>query len=113
MQTDKECLVHIGQCIRRIVRYTNKGRSDFVSSPMIQDAVLWNIEFLCVAAKQLSEGERASHPEVDWAHMANLFGEIVVNPWLIDQDAVWNCVEKELPGLEHYVREILVAPHMK
>jgi uncharacterized protein with HEPN domain len=107
METDRACLVHINECIRNIQRYAANGRGQFMSTPVVQDAVLWNLQLICVAAKKVSKGEKQTHPEVDWGHACTMFREMVRDPWALDLEEVWQCVDSELPLLERQLQVIL------
>lgn len=46
MNRDRLYVVHIVQCISRIEEYVSEGRESFMSSTLIQDAVIRNIQIL-------------------------------------------------------------------
>jgi uncharacterized protein with HEPN domain len=84
-----------------------------MESMVTRHAVLWNLELLSVAGRKLSQEEKDEHPEVDWEHVCTLSRDVIGNPWEVDDQRVWECVEKELPPLRHQIREILVSRLMK
>lgn len=59
MTDQRVYLLHIRDAIDRILSYTVDGRDEFLAHPMIQDAVLRNMEILGEAAKRVSTGARA------------------------------------------------------
>ena len=107
MEKDRSRLVHINECIHNIQRYALKGLGQFMSTPMVQEAVLWNLQLICAAASEVSETRKRVHPQVDWDHTCNMFRELVPDPWEPDLEQVWRCVEAELPALERKIQTIL------
>ena len=107
METNKSRLVHMYECIRRIQHYADSGRSTFLGSPIIQDAVLWNFQLVSTAATRLSGEYRGMHPEVDWRHVGKLFLQAVGDPWRPEPERIWERIEGELGGLKASVQTLL------
>ncbi len=107
MEKDRFCLVHMNECIRNIQHYVVDGRGGFMSSVMVQDAVMWNLQLFSATAMRVSDMEKALHPEVDWFHACSIFRELAGNPWKVEPSDVWACIEGELPGLESGLQTIL------
>ena len=55
MRGDKLYLVHIGDCIVRVEEYVKDGRDVFMSSNLIQDAVMRNLQVLAQSTLRLSD----------------------------------------------------------
>jgi uncharacterized protein with HEPN domain len=66
------CLVQILESIERITAYTKAGKESFFSDPIIQDAVIRNLEVIGEAAKRIPEEYRASLPAIPWRGIAGL-----------------------------------------
>ncbi len=57
----------IWNAIQRIKEYTEGlTREAFEANPLYQDAIVRQFEVLGEAARQLSNGFGAAHPEIDW-----------------------------------------------
>ena len=110
---DRHYLVCMSQCINRALKYAEGGRSTFLGSLMAQDAVIWNLALIGKAAGQVSDEEKNTHPEVDWGCIKEFCADLLGNPWDYDRDRLWRCIEQELPVLQHDLRGILVASHLK
>jgi uncharacterized protein with HEPN domain len=109
VKDDKVYLVHIAEAIGRIEEYVRGGRGAFMSSTLIQDAVVRNLQTLAESTQRLSEGLRSQHPEVDWRAIAG-FRNVLVHDYLgVDTEEVWKVVESELPGLKSKMDAILKA----
>ena len=107
MKSDKFSLVYILECLERIREFTGAGKDAFMPSHLIQDAVLRNLHTLTESTLRLSEGLRASYPDVAWKEIAK-FRNVVVHDYLgVNLVKVWKIVEEDLPVLEWHERFIL------
>jgi uncharacterized protein with HEPN domain len=61
------------------------------------------------AAKNVSPGFRALHPEIPWKGMAGLRDRLVHHYFGVDYEAVWATMVEDLPGMETRVRVALEA----
>ena len=113
MEKDRHYLMRMNQSIGHIEKLISKGRGALMESMVVQHAVLWNLELISLAARQLTDEVREEHPQVDWDHMCKLSREVIGNPWEVDNDKLWQCIEQDLPTLRHHVKEILIASHTK
>lgn len=107
MKNDKLYLTHILECIKNIESYIPNGKDDFFSSKLIQDAVIRNLEIIGEATKQISKELRDQNPHVPWREMAGLRDVLIHHYFGVDNEIVWNVVEKELPALKEKIRKIL------
>ncbi len=78
MKDDRFYLIHVAECISKVEEYVASGHDSFMDTPMIQDAVLRNLQIM---------GEST--------------GRISV------QTRVWELIELNLPALENQVEAIL------
>lgn len=97
MKDDRVYLRHILRCIARIEEYTRNGRQEFLSSPMIQDAVIRNLQTLAESSRRLSETSTAMRPDVDWRAIAGLRNVLVHDYLGIDLDQIYRVIEQDLP----------------
>jgi len=99
MKDDRVYLLHIRECLSRIMQYTLTGRSIFIADTMVQDAVIRNLQTLAEASTRLSDALKQNHPEIAWKNIAG-FRNVVVHGYLgIDIERVWDIVEQDLPRL--------------
>jgi uncharacterized protein with HEPN domain len=61
------------------------------------------------AAKNVSPGFWALHPEIPWKGMAGLRDRLVHHYFGVDYEAVWATMVEDLPGMETRVRVALEA----
>ena len=100
MKDERVYLAHILRCIARIEEYSVEGRDKFFAAPLIQDGVIRNLQTLAESSRRLSEGLKASHPDVDWKGLAG-FRNVLVHDYLgVDIEYVYRAVEQDVPRLK-------------
>lgn len=72
MRDESLYLTDMLECIHKIESYTVDGRDAFLNTPMMQDAVIRNLEIIGEATKQLSPELRQASPDVRWQQIAGL-----------------------------------------
>jgi uncharacterized protein with HEPN domain len=108
MKDDSLYLIHIVECIERIESYV-EGIDDkaFMSSTIVQDAVLRNLQTMAESTQRISDEAKESQPQIDWYKIAG-FRNILVHDYLgIDIETVWNIVKKDIPALKEAVRAMI------
>ncbi|HBV86087.1 MAG TPA: DUF86 domain-containing protein [Desulfosporosinus sp.] len=107
MKDDKVFLQNILECIVKIETYTTSGKQEFMSSDLIQDAVIRNLEIVGEASKKVSQGTKDQHPEIPWRQMAGLRDVLIHDYMGISLKIVWNVVQNELPHLKTKILVLL------
>jgi uncharacterized protein with HEPN domain len=92
-------LVEMREAVERILRYTTAGRDAFFADPMIQDAVIRNLEVMGEAVRRVSADTRSAHPEIPWKQIAGTRDRVIHGYFTVDLEIVWEIVETELPPL--------------
>lgn len=101
-------LADIQEACEKVLRFT-KGMSykNFVNDDLHFDAVLRNLEIIGEAVKNISEETRKKYPKVKWRKIAG-FRDIVAHEYFgINDETVWDIVEKEIPALLAIVKTML------
>ena len=108
MKDDRLYLIHIKECIERIESYIgNSGKSGFLKSTFMQDAIIRNLQVLAESTQHLSDESKDNREDIDWYKISG-FRNILVHDYLgLDLDAVWNIAVNELPVLKKAVDEML------
>lgn len=87
------------ECVDRIDEYTGRERARFMSSRLVQDAVVRNLQTLTESSQRLSEATKSLEPAVPWRELSG-FRNVVVHGYLgLDLEVIWSVVERELPPL--------------
>lgn len=85
------------QSIEKIERYTkNLSEDQFFQNKMVIDAVIWNIQTLGEAAKQLPESIRNNNPQIPWNQLMGIRNPIVHEYFGIDTKIIWFIVNQEI-----------------
>ena len=107
MKDDRLYLIHIRECVDRIDKYVADGRNVFVSSTLVQDAVLRNLQTLAESTQRLSDSFKASRTDIDWRAIAG-FRNILVHDYLgVDIERIWDILADRLELLR---TEVVDAP---
>lgn len=110
MRSDRIYLLHIWDAIQRISEYTAEGKGAFLSSPMIQDAVVRNLEIIGEAVKNLSDSLKASHGNIPWKSIAGMRDKVIHEYFGVNLELVWEAVERDLPELRVAIYSMLQEP---
>jgi len=104
MKDDLLYLIHISECIGRIESYlAGKTKEEFMSTTLLQDAVLRNLQTLAESTQRISDALKSRHQEIDWYRISG-FRNILVHDYLgVDVERVWNILENDLPDLKRTI----------
>lgn len=105
-------LRHAVEAATRIHNYiAGLTEDDFKRSPLIQDAVIRNLEVIGEACRNVlrHHGEfAASHPEVPWTRPYEMRNALTHGYFNVDLGRTWNTVQTALPPFAAQVRTLLV-----
>jgi uncharacterized protein with HEPN domain len=100
-------LAHILERIQRIEQYTAGGEQAFFADPLIQDAVVRNLEVIGEAAKRIPAEYRQTHPAIPWRGLAALRDVLIHQYEGVSLQEVWEVVERELGPIRDAMATIL------
>ncbi len=107
MKDDRVYLRHILRCISRIEEYTAPGREAFLSSTLIQDGTIRNLQTMAESTQRLSDSVKALRPDIDWHAIAG-FRNVLVHDYLgLDLEYVYRAIENDVPRLREACRFLL------
>lgn len=66
MKEDRVYLEYILECIKLIETYCKGGKKEFLTNPMVQDAVLRRLQTLAESTQRLSDELKQKNSDVDW-----------------------------------------------
>ncbi len=94
--------------IARIQRYTAGMTGDeFLSSEMVQDAVIHNFTVIGEAARHVPAEVESRHPDVPWTRMRGMRNLVVHEYSGVDLRIVWDTSQVDLPPLVPLLQNIL------
>lgn len=93
----------------KVLEYT-KGLSNtqFFADRKTIEAVVWNLQVIGEAVKNVPAEIRTQYPDLPWRDMAGLRDIIVHQYFGIKLDVIWKIIQNDLPGLEDRIRKILL-----
>ena len=109
---DAVYLQHIQQAARSIASHlSDVDEARFFATPLIQHAVIYQLQIIGEAAKRLSADLRLQHPTIPWQDIAGMRNKLVHDYFGVDPDAVWLAATEDVPALLKYVEELLAGEH--
>lgn len=107
MKDDSIYLLHILECIDKINQYTSDGRAAFMTSTIIQDAVIRNLQVLAESSQNISDSLKQKYSTVDWKSISG-FRNVVVHDYLgLDMEKMWDIVEQDIPNMKTTISKML------
>jgi uncharacterized protein with HEPN domain len=107
-KNDSVYLSHILNSIGRIEEYTESmGKDDFLSSNLVQDGTIRQIEIIGEATKNLSKDLCDKYPLIPWSDIAGMRDRLIHHYFGVDLKAVWNTVKVDIPALKNEILVIL------
>lgn len=95
------------EAIRRIETYlAGETRDSFFGTPLLQDAVVRNLEIVGEVAKRLPPELRAQAPEIDWRKVAGLRDVLIHDYAAVDLAIVWDVIENRIAPLRQAVARL-------
>ena len=107
MNKDRLNLESIGDCFERIAAYTAGGDQKFLTSRLIQDGVVRNLEVIGEATKNLSNELREANPSIPWRQIAGMRDALIHDYLTLNLSRIWLTVSTDLPDLRTTVTRLL------
>jgi uncharacterized protein with HEPN domain len=86
-----------------------KGRTAFESSSLIQVWMVHHLMIIGEAVRGIDPVSRKHYPSIPWRQIAGMRSILVHDYFRINQEIVWETVEKDLPPLKAEIEKILGA----
>lgn len=106
-------LGHILGAIERIERYTaDMDEVGFLSSELVQDAVIRNIEIIGEASNNIQRGApefAAQHDDIPWQVMYTMRNRVSHGYDKVDLEVVWRTIQGDLPLLYSRIQILLAS----
>lgn len=107
-KNDSVYLSHILNSIERIEEYTEgMEKDDFLSSNLVQDGTIRQIEIIGEATKNLSKILREKYSHIPWSDIAGMRDRLIHHYFGVDLKAVWSTVKVDIPTLKDEILAIL------
>jgi uncharacterized protein with HEPN domain len=107
-------LEHILQAIGRIRSYTTGMTEEiFQEQPLVQDAVIRNLEIIGEAAGNIDRRHpdfAAAHSQVPWREIYLMRNRVSHGYFSVDLEVVWKTLQRDLPELEQQITALSRLP---
>lgn len=105
---DRTYLHHILDAIGRIESYlADVNQERFLGTPLVQDAVIRQLEIIGEATKRLSDEARSASPEIPWRKVAGMRDKLTHDYIGTDLNAVWATTQSDLGPLREGVELLM------
>ncbi len=106
-----EYLGHILQAITRIQRYTcDTAEHDFLTSDLIQDAVIRNFEIIGETSRNIERNcpeFAAAHQDLPLLNAYEMRNALAHGYFRVDLEIVWKTIQNDFPALQRQVETIV------
>ena len=109
MRNFRDRLEDILDAIDQIEVEAVKGRAAFDSSSLIQVWMVHHLMIIGEAVRAIDPAVKQRYPSIPWRQIAGMRNVLVHDYFRINQEIVWETIEKHVPPLKAEVRRILEA----
>jgi uncharacterized protein with HEPN domain len=107
MRQLRERLEDILEAVAQIETEQAKGKASFDENPLVQVWMVHHLMIIGEAVRAIDPAERSKYPSVPWRQIAGMRNILVHDYFRINQEIVWETVEKHVPALRTEVERIL------
>ncbi|MDP2479822.1 MAG: DUF86 domain-containing protein [Candidatus Palauibacterales bacterium] len=103
---DSVYVAHIREAIHRVQSYIHGlTKEAFLETPLVQDAVIRQLQIIGEAAKRLSSDYRTCTSDIPWSDITGMREKLVHDYMGVDLEAVWETVTRDVPELRERLGE--------
>ena len=107
MKNDLPFIEHILDSISAIEKFSkNMKKEKLISDRLKQSAIVREIEIIGEAVKNISEGLKNKHREIEWKEIAGTRDKMIHHYFGVDLNIVWDIVKINLPDLKDKILNI-------
>lgn len=97
-RSDLPYVEHMLDAIERIESYlTGVDRETFDKDPILQDALVRQLEVLGEAAGRVSPERTSQHTEIPWSKITGMRHKLIHDYFVVDLDVVWTSAIEDVP----------------
>lgn len=105
---DTAYLHHIMNAINQIEHYTRgMSESEFLSRPMVQDAVARQMEIVIEASRNISAEFQGQHPRLPWSKTIGTREKIILKDFSLNISTIWDTIQDDLPFLKQMIKKLI------
>lgn len=107
----RDYLLHMLEAADRALEYTSGvSKEQFLANPMMQDAVIRNIEIMGEAANnllQVGPDFATRYPLIPSAQIYGMRNRVAHGYFAVSLSMIWDSVEKDIPELRQKIAKVL------
>lgn len=84
-----------------------KSKDEVLNDEVLCRAIVRSLEIIGEAAKKIDDEFKSEYPHIEWKKMAGTRDKLIHDYFGIDYDIVYDIIEKKLPDLDYFLREII------
>lgn len=84
-----------------------KSKNEVLSDEVLCRALVRSLEVIGEAAKKIDEEFKSDNPQIEWKKMAGTRDKLIHHYFGIDYDIVFDIIEKKIPDMADFLREII------
>ncbi len=106
MNRDPVYLDHILECIARIEGYIGGNPTRIMFEPIVDDAVMRNLQIIAESTKRLSKELKAQYSEIPWDQIKGLRNALVHDYLNVTHSVIIEILSDDLPILKRVVQRM-------
>ena len=103
---DDNCIEHMIEACRKIIRLADVSRADYESSEEKQLALERLFEIVGEAASKVSDAFKDAHPALPWRQATAMRNFVIHDYAGVDMDVIWDSTQSDIPKLLAALLEI-------
>jgi|SRR5699024_2668069 len=100
-----EYLLYVDATLREMTELAARGRQAYDSDIAVARACQYNVVRLAASIERLGDSWLAARPDVPWRMIKGMRNRIAHDYWTIDDDVVWEVVDKHASELHLILAE--------
>jgi uncharacterized protein with HEPN domain len=109
MRDLRQRLHDILEAISQIEEQRANGKTVFDGSPLVQTWMVHHLMIIGEAVRSIDPATRQKYPSIPWRQIAGMRSILVHDYFHINQEIVWETVEKHVPVLKEQVQQVLAS----
>jgi uncharacterized protein with HEPN domain len=94
----------------RVISYTDGlDQTSFVTSGLVYDATIRNLELIGEAATHIPDNVRLLHPNIPWRQIIATRNRLIHGYLGIDNDTLWSIIRHDIPALLPELRTLSLS----
>jgi len=107
MRDDRLRLVDMAESIRKIEKYTSRGKEAFDRDELLHVWIVHHLQILGEAARGISKESQQRYSQIPWAKSIGFRNILVHHYFAIDGEEIWGVIQSDIPPLKRALHRII------